>query len=487
MTINAQSKKQNLEDQQLLEILNSLPIDYWDFRDADTKEFTHGIHNYPAMMVNPISRNIIMIVKSIRPVNALFDPFCGSGTVLVEGMLKEIPTIAGNDINPLALMLAEVKTTQIETKKLETAIKKLDNDIKADYTKNKKALENINNYITQELGLDITAKKDWGEEAPKYLKEYCLDNDYDIEIPDFKNIGYWFLPKIILELSIIKSNIQKIDDENIQKFVFVALSESIRLVSNRRNGEFKMFRMKPEKVKTFSPDVQREFFRILYRNAEKMKSFYETISSKQTQSQVSIYRDDACSLDNVPNDTYDLIITSPPYGDSKTTVAYGQYSRLSLQWINLYDLKQDEITGIDNSLMGGKKYKKGYNYNLASKTLEASLKNIEKIDLERAGDVYSFYEDLDASIKSTAEKTCDGGYQFWVVGNRTVKGELLKTDIIITELAEQYGLSTLTIVDRNIPNKVMPSLNSPSNQSGIKSTTMTMEHIIVLKKTTKQN
>ena len=103
-------------------------------------------------------------------------------------------------------------------------------------------------------------------------------------------------------------------------------------------------------------------------------------------------------------------------------------------------------------------------------------------DIERAGDVYSFYVDLDAALQSVARKTKSGGYQFWVVGNRTVKNELLQTDVIIAELAPQYGLVPLYTVDRNIPNKVMPSLNSPTNITGVKGSTMTMEHIVILRK-----
>ncbi len=85
-------------------------------------------------------------------------------------------------------------------------------------------------------------------------------------------------------------------------------------------------------------------------------------------------------------------------------------------------------------------------------------------------------------IKSSAQKTKKSGYHFWVVGNRTVKNILLQTDVIISELAEQYGLETVYTIDRNIPNKVMPSLNSPTNESGKTVTTMTMEHIVVLRK-----
>ena len=112
-------------DEKLISKLKELPLDYWYFREDYTKKYTHGLHNYPAMMVCPISRNIIRMVKEIQPVNALLDPFAGSGTVLVEGMLSGIETVAGNDINPLALLLTKVKTTPIKHKILLEETKKL--------------------------------------------------------------------------------------------------------------------------------------------------------------------------------------------------------------------------------------------------------------------------------------------------------------------------------------------------------------------------
>ena len=106
-------------DEQLIEYLKQLPNNYWDFKDNDTHRYTHGIHSYPAMMVSPISKNIISILKQFKQINSLFDPFAGSGTVLVEGILAGIPTVAGNDINPLALLLSKVKTTPIDRKELQ--------------------------------------------------------------------------------------------------------------------------------------------------------------------------------------------------------------------------------------------------------------------------------------------------------------------------------------------------------------------------------
>ena len=476
------SEKTTDTDKKLISLLQQLPENYWDFKEDDTREYTHGIHSYPAMMVCPISRNIIKIMKGIMPISSLFDPFSGSGTVLVEGLLSGIPNVVGNDINPLALFLAKVKTTQLDISMLQSAANKLLDSIRGRYEQYILQIDSVDDVLTNAYELDLTAKHGWGDNAPHYLTEYCEKNNVDINIPSFKNIGYWFKPRVILLLQIIKDEINKIEDKNMRNFAFVAFSESIRLVSNRRNGEFKMFRMPPVKVAKFVPDVIKEFSTILQRNIEKMNAFVEACSDTGTNSKVTIFQNNATVLQDVPNESIDLVVTSPPYGDSRTTVAYGEYSRLSLQWLGIDNLSEKEIMGIDKSLMGGAKFRNGFEYTIPSQSLRESLFRIKDKDLERAGDVYSLYNDLKNSIKAVSKKTKIGGYHFWVVGNRTVKGELLKTDVIITEIADSYGLEHVYTIDRNIINKVMPSLNSPTNESGVKAETMTNEHIVVLRK-----
>ncbi len=470
------------DDKKLILLLSALPDDYWDFKDNDVREYTHGIHNYPAMMVCPISRNIIRLVKEICDVKTIFDPFMGSGTVLVEGMLAGIDNIYGNDINPLALFLSKVKTTRLDMTELQQSAQGLYWRIDDIYKQFSLQINGVDDVMRCVYNLDLTDKNGWGTDAPKFLQKYVQDNYIGIEIPQFKNIGYWFKPRVILLLSIIKGEINKISNKDIRNFIFAAFSETIRFVSNRRNGEFKMFRMPANKVDAFEPDVIKEFTTILNRNIEKMNAFDEACSDIESNSTVSIFNNNSTSLEDVPDNSVDLVITSPPYGDSRTTVAYGEYSRLSLQWLDLFDLSEKEIMSIDKTLMGGNKYRNGFEFTIPSVTLRESLERIKDIDLERAGDVYSFYLDLCNSIAAISNKTKSGGYQFWVIGNRTVKGELLLTDQIISEIACEYNLEHIHTINRNIINKVMPSLNSPTNESGVKSSTMTNEHIVVLRK-----
>lgn len=475
--------KHTKEDRLLIQWLKELPENFWDFKNEDTTAFTHGLHTYPATMIYPISRNIISKVKEIYPINALLDPFSGSGTVPVEGVLAGIPNIYATDMNPLAILLTEVKSNALYPNKLSQDFKVLQESINSSYKYHNEILDTIDDFILSQ-NLDITDKKTWGENAPDYMKEFLQQNNSTINVPNFKNIGYWFKPKILLELSLIAQEIQKVDNIEFKKFYIVAFSELLRLVSNRRNGEFKMYRMPAEKIKTFEPNVLDTFYSILLKNIKKMEEFY-TQTKTLAPSNIHIKLDNAKELISIPDNSIDLLITSPPYGDSRTTVAYGQFSRLTLQWNDFLENKADinnESMKLDNKLMGGIKYRNGYAYELSSPTLKTALNNIVSKDLERSGDVFSFYKDLDMCLEATSKKSKKGTYQFWVVGNRTVKEVYLETDKILAELAQTHNLQYITTFTRNIHNKVMPSKNSPSNKTGATVSTMLNEYIVILKK-----
>lgn len=472
-------------DSEIIHDFSNLPDGFWDFKNDDTKELTHSIHNYPAVMIYPISRNILKVVNKYRSTTTLLDPFMGSGTVLLEAVLSGCSNIYGNDLNPLAHLISSAKTTPLSGD-LEGVYNSFVSDLENRYLKYSFILSDIDHYITDK-GYDITSKindkSNWGANAYNILSCYLSDNNSDLVIPDIQNLGFWFVPKCILELQIIRDLICEISNDNIKDYFMLAFSETTRLVSNRRNGEFKMYRMKPEKVLEYKPDVKTVFLDILTSNINKMQSLVERIGNTQIGN-VHLSYDDSKCLSNVPDQSIDIVITSPPYGDSRTTVAYGQFSRVSLQWCYYDQLSYKEIIDIDKRLMGGKQYKKGFHNTLGSITLDNALSKIlsNPDNFERAGDVYSFYDDLNEILKTVTYKCKTNAYQFWVVGNRTVKEVLLQTDQILIELGNQIGLKHILTMGRSISNKVMPSLNSPTNVSGKKVKTMCEELIVVFRK-----
>ena len=169
---------------------------------------------------------------------------------------------------------------------------------------------------------------------------------------------------------------------------------------------------------------------------------------------------------------FDLAITSPPYGDSPTTVAYGQFSRLSAQWIGLPDIKVDRVS------MGGK----ASDGTLPDSPATEPIGRVAAIDAKRANQVKAFYMDLANSIGTVASAMANRSTVCYVVGNRTVKGVTLPTDEFVARAFERLGFRHRETIVRNIPNKRMPSRNSPSNIAGATASTMRREYIVICQK-----
>ena len=396
----------------------------WDFKEADTKEFTHGLHTYPAMMIPQIARRLIYLYG--KEAKTLLDPFCGSGTSIVEASL--IPTIKkayGFDLNPLAFLISKVKTTPINIDILDKELSKI------------------------------------------------INSKGHNELPKFKNVEFWFKPKVIEQLATIKTAINNIKDRDIKDFFLVAFSETIRNVSNTRNGEFKLYRMSEEKLKKHNPYVLSEFEKIALKNINGMKEYIKV----RTETDIKIHNLSSMNYLPINKESIDLIVTSPPYGDSKTTVAYGQFSRLALQWLDY-----ENAASLDNRLMGGKASKE-LDIKINSPTLKEIIKKIADIDGKRAKEVLSFYEDFDKCVIQLDRVIAKNGYICFVVGNRTVKGINIPTDKIMSEMFTTRGnYKYITTHERAIPNKRMPKINSPTNIKGQTSQTMCNEFIFVLQK-----
>ncbi len=405
----------------------------WDFQKADTKQYTHCFHSYPAMMIPQVAGRIID--EFCKSKGLLFDPYCGTGTSLVEANIRGIDAI-GTDINPLARLIAKVKTTIIPLKLLDSY------------------LIDFNDFIFASRFNGIKL---------------------DFKIPHFENINYWFKKDTQRMLVIIKEYIEKIDDKDIQDFFKIAFSETIRESSLTRNGEFKLYRISEKQIEKFNPDVFSIMVRKLIRNRNGMAEY---ISLKNNDAKSHIY--DFNTVYGIPKnvllpESVDIVITSPPYGDSRTTVAYGQFSRLSNQWLGF-----EEYNEVDKRSMGG--VKKGEFIRFDYVPLDKTLQKIAAKDDKRVYDVISFYTDYERSIANISRVVKEGGIVAYVVGNRRVKGIEIPNDEITREFFERNGFIHIKTIVREIPNKRMPKKNSPTNIVGITDTTMNCEYIVVLRK-----
>ncbi|MFP3190973.1 MAG: DNA methyltransferase [Thermoproteota archaeon] len=399
----------------------------WSFAGENTKYLTHGFHPYPARMMPLISKKVIE-TYAVKEDDIILDPFCGSGTVLVESLIHNKDAI-GFDINPLAVLIAKAKTTPIEPKKLH---------------------EKINEVI----------------------RNILLDKSNHPEPESIPNLHYWFKPKVVSQLSKILYHIKNIDDEEMYNFFATAFSYTVWKVSNARKSEYKLYRMDVNELDKWNPDVLSIFKAILFDNLKGMEEFYKTMQEKKAKA--TIYLRDFRMSD--VEDEVTIVLTSPPYGDSRTTVAYEQFSKYSALWLGF-----KEILNMEAKAIGGVR-KVGKVEKLGSKTLEEVFKKVYEKDPERGWDLYTYFYDMDVSIQKIVKALKKGrSYVIFVIGSRTIRRIKIPTDRILIEMAEKHNLQYEKIIYRKIPSKRLPWKNAPENVPGIKGETIGSEFIIIWK------
>ena len=419
----------------------------WTFLDKSTKQYTHALHLYPARMHPEIASRVISEYAKNKT-DVVFDPFMGSGGVLLEAILHGNQAV-GIDINPFAVLLSKVKTTPIR-KDLDNILKRILRDSAKDY----------------------------------------LDSDYHLEcLPNKLDVDNWYKPDTVKTLAILKHNIFRIRDKDVNDFFKICLSLTIRKSSFQRNGAWKLHRMTESDRVTFEPNPIKFFEQIVQSNISKMVDLVNAMPKGQAHTLLGDSRNITENFSKISDDILQdrkahLIVTSPPYGDHGTTVAYGQFSKHSSLWL---DLPEEQALSVDKVGLGGK-CKVGDD--LGSATLNRTLDKVRKNDIEltknkkpcRTESVYSFFYDLDQCLNQISQNLVpEKSHCCFVVANRTVRRIVIPTDLITMELGNKYGFKVEKTIQRNIPNKAMPSKNAPENIVKETGNTMTRESIIIMK------
>jgi len=213
-------------------VMSSTETIDWTFPKVSTKEFTHGFHTYPARMHPEIAKQLIEKYAS-DPKKVVFDPFMGSGGVLVEAILHGNNAI-GIDINPFSVLLSKIKTTPLDVTKLNKTFDKI---------------------------LEKSRKDDSNEKSYK-------------NAPEGLDLEFWYPKGVSDKLQILKHSIfgMNITEEE-KNFFKLCFSLTQRKTSYQKGSIYKIYRMKPENREKHKPDVFEIFSKICKFNIEKMENF----------------------------------------------------------------------------------------------------------------------------------------------------------------------------------------------------------------------
>jgi hypothetical protein len=278
----------------------------WALKSASTKYATHGYHPYASRYIPQIPHYLISVFTKKN--DLVLDNFLGSGTTLVESKILGRDAI-GLDVNPLACLIARVKTTNIQ---------------KCD-------LEEICQFCLS-LDKEIQSLK----YNDKHNTSILVGN-----IPH-PNILKWFNQSSISELLLLKNRIDSIKKKKTREFLLVAFSSILRTVSDATSGfgNLMLNLQPPPRIGAYQ-----KFCRVVTSMVEGMKQYNQT----STHSNVKILNSDSRNLNFLKDQTIDFICTHPPY---MASVPYAEYQRLSLWWLGF------DQSALEKKLIGGRRSRK---------------------------------------------------------------------------------------------------------------------------------
>lgn len=429
----AESLRKRLESRTLTD------KDFWSFQALRNRTGNHALFQYPAMMVPELQGALLDDVQAVDgDARTVYDPFSGSGTILLESLYRGL-NFYGSDINPLAILLCEVKACPPSVEDASCAIEQV----------------------------SIRASK---------IRAKTIS---------FKFIDKWFKPEIKRGLEKIRAAIIEQQNQLTRKFLWVCLAETVRLTSNSRISTFKLHTYSQADIQKRETDAIKVFNNVANQNLEHLKKHWLRIAPGSDDQSRPLVRLSAGSVADLPPSALlaDILMTSPPYGDNKTTVPYGQHSYLPLCWIDHRDLNEnfdptmlDTTSKIDSMSLGGSLKDADSFLNEAS-TASASLSQfIESIYQKKPlrQKVLSFCRDYRNSLVAACNQVKPGGFCFFTLGERRVGKKIFPLVNITKDFLISGDHEIVTTIERTLPasRKRMAAKNS----EGI---TMAKEWILV--------
>ena len=377
------------------------------------------LFQYPAMMIPSLQSAIFDAVRPALPVSAaVLDPFVGSGTTLTEARSRSLG-FTGIDVNPLAVLISSVKAGPMTT---------------AAFIRR-----------AREVGLAAQA-----------------DRRRSLGFT-FPGLEKWFRDDVAVALGRLRRAISEVDRRSARDFLWVCLAETVRRASNSRLSTYKLHVRPTVEICRSLPAVD-----LFLEIADVFAVRLATYKHNLPDSGRGRYRCARLVCEDVRNtnartlqaEAYDMVITSPPYGDNRSTVPYGQASYLPLQWIPASELARSTKSALprtayetDTSSLGGSMKPAPHRTVPESPTLNATLGNLAQLPPDRSKRVAHFVTDLDHCLERVVAASAPGAVHIWTIGDRHVGGRPVPLRAIFSEMAAARGLERKAAIPRTLPSR----------------------------------
>jgi tRNA G10 N-methylase Trm11 len=374
-------------------------------------QLTHHIHPYPAKLLPHIANFFLKAFDDI-PKKIVLDPFCGSGTVALEGSIAGYTTLVA-DANPFALLITKVKTTAYLTDKLESTLANIQ--------------KKYYNYQSAP-SIPVVNHSLWYTVKHKSILDclYCVITN---EVPETQ------LEFFLLCFSLAAKKLS---------FADPAISVPVRLKPKDRFSEHTNHKIisKLDWIKNEACAFQ-EFEKIVEINIQRIKNTNYLFPDREPAKLVGIdaknlHLNHDCS-NGIESNSVPLIITSPPYGSAQK---YVRSTSLSLNWLKLASPK--ELRELEEKSIG-REHLKTKSFDIELSSLPNDFKNVLKligqVNQKRALITFKYLEEMDQAIKELSRVLSIGGHIVFVIGNNQVCGQVLRNDEYIISCFKKYGVN----------------------------------------------
>lgn len=361
----------------------------------------HRIHSYPAKFPSLLVEKAILYSKEQGILlNTISDVFCGCGTTALEAKRYNLDFI-GFDINPVATLIAKVKSEQYSPNIL------------------KKYFIQINGYYETYL-----SKK----------RQSRIQND---------RIQYWFGEKETIGLEmLLEAIISCVPKGKYRNFFLVGFSNILKKVSR-----WLMKSIKPQRDPTKkSTDILEAFsfqFEMMFKANEESRNNFKSISKCNIQTKNFLDFSSKSSF-------VDLVITSPPY---VTSYEYADLHQLSTLWLGYTNNYQSLRKGTIGSLYHYENIDKSINS--IPKLGKETYEKMNEVDRRKAKSIGKYFIDINKAVKNIYSMINDNGAAIIVIGNTEYNGLKIDNAKYLVHSMIKEGFKDIEIMKRKISSKIL--------------------------------
>jgi DNA modification methylase len=409
--------------------LDQLLVQDLDFHNQDVTYASHNFHSFPAKFPPQLPRHFIESLTN--PGDIVLDPMQGSGTTTLEAQLTGRQAV-GTDIDPLALLIANVKTTPLDA----LHVLQVSKDIlrKAIYT--------------------------YGERATSLSR--ALQSRWDRETHEFVN--YWFDINTQLALMALVLEIEKIENPALINFYKLAVSAIIitktggvslaldlahtrphraKLVYNE-SGEilegFEYLERPPRNLEHATKKLRSPFNEFEKRVINNLKGL---LSPKDQYIPAKIMYANAEKLP-LDGNSVDLIVTSPPYASN--AIDYMRAHKFSLVWLG-YPI--DDLSEKRSKYIGGELLTE-ITFEPLPEYTSKIVSEITNLDKKKGQVLNRYYSEMTRVIREMLRVLKPGKSSIVVVGNSVMRNRDTETQNCLADIGYSLGFALPKIGVRNL-------------------------------------